>query len=1095
MEGTANPQDVPRILFRLLHEIRVHQIELELQNEELRSASAQLEESRAKYLDLYDFAPVGYLSLNDKGLILEASLTASRLLGLDRSSLINTPFSAYVSMSDYGPFRLHLDKLFKSNEPQTCEVELRPAGGGNLHALLDSIFVRDVHGKGSCRTSVIDITERKRMEEELRASETKYRVVADNTYDWEYWVDDTGRFRYISPSCQRITGYSVSEFEKDPQLFLNMVHPDDRAHLETHVKQVRATSVPCELEFRIIHRDRETRWIGHACQPVFDAQGRYLGHRASNRDITERRQAGEELRQSQERLSLALESSRAGTWDRNMVEDQSTWDDYHHLLFGLTPGTYSGNQRDFFSMVHPDDRERVKHEMAAAIDGDAEYSTTYRVVWPDSSVHFLADRGKVYRDSTGRAVRMIGITWDIAELKQAVEALKESQQQLADIIDFLPDATLVIDREGNVIAWNRAIEEMTGVRAADMLGKGNYEYALPFYGERRPILIDLVLEPQEEIETSYTIIKRKKTVLVGEACVPALRGSQAYLLGTASILRDSQGKVIGAIESIRDITERKRVEEALARAEGKYRGIFENALEGIYQSTVEGRYISCNPALARILGYDSPEELLDTITDIAQQLYVNPEQRAELLRLIDERGAAERFEVQFYRKDKTVAWVVLNVRGVRDESGKLTYLEGIAQDVTESRAFEAQLRQAQKTEAIGTLAGGIAHDFNNILGIIMGYAEIAELSVTEDSKAKHSIDEVLRATHRAKDLVKQILTFSRKTEQERKPLQTTPIVKEAIKLLRASLPTTIEIRQEIELSGGNDLALADPTQIHQVLMNLATNAAHAMREKGGVLRVALSSVHFDSLDVGKPMDLSPGGYLNLTVEDTGPGMDRTIIDRIFDPYFTTKGPGEGTGLGLAVVAGIVKSHGGAITVNSEPGKGTAFHVYFPRLEGGETSEKEVLAPIPRGNERILLVDDEEALVNAMKRMLEHLGYKVTATSSSAEALSLFHQRAEHFDLMITDYTMPKMTGTDLAREIIQIRPDIPIILCTGFNERISEESIRETGISGLLMKPVSLRAVAELIRNVLKTRDDQSQCEPDTTPPDKPDHQCMGSRP
>ena len=368
-------------------------------------------------------------------------------------------------------------------------------------------------------------------------------------------------------------------------------------------------------------------------------------------------------------------------------------------------------------------------EMAAALDGDAEYSTTYRVVWPDSSVHFLADRGKVYRDSTGRAVRMIGISWDIAELKQAEEALKESKQQLADIINFLPDATLVIDREGKVIAWNRAIEEMTGIAAADMLGKGNYEYALPFYGERRPILIDLVLKPQEEIETNYTIIERRRTVLVGEAYVPALRGNKAHLLGTASILRDSQGNVVGAIESIRDITERKRVEDALARAEAKYRGIFENALEGIYQTTVAGRFISCNPTLARILGYDSPEELLDTVTDIAQQLYVKPEQRGELLRLLDERGTAKKFEVQFFRKDKSVAWVVLNIRGVRDESGKLAYLEGIAQDVTESRALESQLRQAQKIEAIGTLAGGIAHDFNNILGIIMGYAEIAGLDL------------------------------------------------------------------------------------------------------------------------------------------------------------------------------------------------------------------------------------------------------------------------------------------------------------------------------------------------------------------------------
>jgi CheY-like chemotaxis protein len=254
-------------------------------------------------------------------------------------------------------------------------------------------------------------------------------------------------------------------------------------------------------------------------------------------------------------------------------------------------------------------------------------------------------------------------------------------------------------------------------------------------------------------------------------------------------------------------------------------------------------------------------------------------------------------------------------------------------------------------------------------------------------------------------------------------------------------------------------------------MNLATNAAHAMREKGGVLRVTLSLVHLDSLDVGRPMELSPGRYLDLTVEDTGHGMDRTIIDRIFDPYFTTKGPGEGTGLGLAVVHGIVKSYGGAIQVYSELGNGTAFYVYLPKLESGETLEEEVLAPILRGNERILLVDDEETLVNAVKQMLEHLGYKVTATTNSAEALSLFLQRPEDFDLVITDYTMPNMTGDDLAKEIMQIRPDVPIILCTGFNEQINEQAAKSMGIRALIMKPVSLRGIAKVIYEVLKTEE------------------------
>jgi signal transduction histidine kinase/ActR/RegA family two-component response regulator len=415
---------------------------------------------------------------------------------------------------------------------------------------------------------------------------------------------------------------------------------------------------------------------------------------------------------------------------------------------------------------------------------------------------------------------------------------------------------------------------------------------------------------------------------------------------------------------------------------------------------------------------------------------------------------------------------------IRGSDGATKFLLGISEDITErklveekQRALEAELRQSQKMEAIGTMAGGIAHDFNNILGIIMGYAGLAGLDLVKDSPVKRNIDEVLKATHRAKDLVKQILTFSRKGDQERKPMLIIPIVKDTLKFLRASLPTTIEIRPEIDLSPGDDLISGDPSQVQQILMNLSTNAAHAMRERGGTLRIALFPVHFSSSDVGKPLELGAGNYLKLTVEDSGHGMDRTTIDQIFNPFFTTKGPGEGTGLGLAVVHGIVTSYGGAITVSSQMGKGTAFHVYLSKLETGETAKTEAVAELPGGRERILLVDDEELLVNAVKQLLEYLGYKVAATTSSAEALLAFRRQPEDFDLVITDYTMPKMTGTDLADQIVQIRPDIPIILCTGFNERIDKEGARKSGICALMMKPASVREIAETIRKVLETRE------------------------
>jgi nitrogen-specific signal transduction histidine kinase len=368
-------------------------------------------------------------------------------------------------------------------------------------------------------------------------------------------------------------------------------------------------------------------------------------------------------------------------------------------------------------------------------------------------------------------------------------------------------------------------------------------------------------------------------------------------------------------------------------------------------------------------------------------------------------------------------------------------------------------------EAIGTLAGGIAHDFNNILGAIIGYTEMALYEAPASSKNRNNMEEVLKAGHRAKDLVQQILAFSRQSEQERQPVLIHLIIKEALKLLRASLPSTIEIRQNIRTDLG--AVLADPTQIHQVMMNLCTNAHHAMSEKGGMLGVTLSDVELDVKEVVAYPDLKPGSYLKLTVSDTGQGMDPNVIERIFDPYFTTKEKGVGTGLGLAVVHGIVKSHGGMITVQSEKGKGSAFQVFFPVVKTQVKPEAKTMESLHTGNERILFVDDEQALVDLGKKMLESLGYRAECRMSSIEALESFRSQPDKFDLVITDMTMPNMTGERLAKEMMGIRPDIPIILCTGYSERITREEAMELGIKEFVLKPFKINDFANTIRKVL----------------------------
>ena len=419
----------------------------------------------------------------------------------------------------------------------------------------------------------------------------------------------------------------------------------------------------------------------------------------------------------------------------------------------------------------------------------------------------------------------------------------------------------------------------------------------------------------------------------------------------------------------------------------------------------------------------------------------------DILKQVHQTGRPVNQPVSLYRDGRIEGWRKNYVYKL--PSGEIV---SVYDDVTERKQaeevrekLENQLRQAQKMEAISTLAGGIAHDFNNILSAILGYTQLAQMKLPDESEIQDDLHEVLQASERAKKLIKQILTMARSQEQEKQPVELRLIVREALKLLRASIPSFIEIQQEIGEETG--IINADPTQMHQVLMNLCTNAAHAMAEQGGVLEVRL---HSKAIDTGQnEMDLSPGEYSELTVRDTGHGMTPDVMEKIFDPYFTTKPPGEGTGVGLSVVYGIVSQHNGAITVESEPEKGTAFHVYLPVIKQqnqavNPTSE----TPLPRGNERILYIDDEPSLARIGKEMLARLCYDAVSMTSSPEALDLIGEDPHRFDLVITDTTMPQMPGDILARELMKIRPDMPVIICTGYSSRMSLEKAKAMGIRG-----------------------------------------------
>ncbi|MCP3922901.1 MAG: PAS domain S-box protein [Desulfobacterales bacterium] len=634
----------------------------------------------------------------------------------------------------------------------------------------------------------------------------------------------------------------------------------------------------------------------------------------------------------------------------------------------------------------------------------------------------------------------------VKELEHLEEELLIEREFSKATISSLPGIFYVINEHGKFLKWNRNFETLTGYSVDDIANMLPEDF---FPLKRRNDVNNAI---KDVFEKGHSLLEIDVISKNGRITPHLLTGARFKVKGTLCVVG------VGL-----NISKRLQVEKSLKESEKKYRDLFNEAPIGLYRSTFDGKIISFNSTAAKIFGYNETDEDIYKVS--MGDLYVNPKLRDEFLDKLNSKGKVFDSEILLRKKNGDKFWGLISAVLQKNKKDNIHYYDGFIYDITETKRLKDQLLQAQKMEAIGTLAGGIAHDFNNILGAIFGYAQLAKIKSSGNHKIEKYIDQIYMASERAKGLVQQILAFSRQTESKKIPVDVGMVVKESLKLLRATIPTTIKIDHNIKSNIGT--VQADQIQIHQIVMNICTNAFHAMEDEGGRLDVELGPVKFTSSDSSVYQDIKPGEYLKLTVADTGHGMSADTISHIFEPYFTTKGVGEGTGMGLSTVHGIVKNHQGIIQVYSEPDIGTSFHIFLPLIRKKAEKVTDESDFLQNGNETILFVDDEIYLVEIGKELLSGLGYKVETFNNAADALKYFRLQPDKYDILITDLTMPDMTGDILASEFKKIRPDIPVILCTGFSKKITSENANEMGIDSLLMKPLTIYELSDTIRGLL----------------------------
>lgn len=997
------------------------------------------------------------------------------------------------------------------------------------------------------------------------------------------WViDRSGHITFCNPRLAKILGYMVEEIT-GKHVFAFMDNRNKIIALEYEKRQMQGIRERHDFEF--IRKDGKRIIVSVESAPRFDENGTFLGSVSAIQDITGQREMEENLRASEERYRLLIENAAQGIV---VVQDLRIKYANNKLaeITGYDLEELLGKQ--FMEYIHPDDLSIVLDRHRRLISGaDVPPKYSFRIINKRGEPRWLKINA-ILQEWEGRPATLNFLS-DITEQVDTEKALRDANQQYQSIIEFLPDATFVINASGEVIAWNRAIEEMTKVEKKDILGKGEHAYAVPFYGQKRKLLIDYILENTPDLKLNYMNVKRDGNILYADVFVPNLRNGQgACCMVKASLLFDSGGNVAGAIESVRDITELKLAEKAMMESEKRYRNIFNHSRDGIFQSTPGGKFIRVNQALAQIYGLKSPEEVLARITDVPSQLYANPEKRKELTYILQSDGFIDDFEAEFMTAQGKRIWVLISARSVRDDSGNIKFYEGTVRDISKRKTAEEELRRiqamqkatlestadgiivtgldgtillsnhrfaeiwhfpeeimrknhsralvryawndmedpedflqrareiktsealessvicfkdgrilerfstplifngeitgrvasyrdisdiqnmeeelyrTQKLDSLGILAGGIAHDFNNILTGILGNITLARMETRADTSLYSILDEAEKAAIRAKDLTMQLLTFARGGAPVKKTAALPDILLDTVKFaLRGSKSTC-----EFDISRDLWHADIDKGQISQVINNIIINSDEAMPQGGSITIKADNIV----LKANEILTLLPGHYLKIRISDSGIGISEEHLDRIFDPYFTTKQ--RGSGLGLATSYSIVKSHGGTITVDSQLGSGSIFNIYLPAANGEEQIQLSAPSLKKSREGRILVMDDEPMVLEVATRMLRHIGYSdIETAADGSEAINKYSaslKEGKPYSIVITDLTVPGgIGGEEAIRQLLELNPDVKVIVSSGYSSGPVLADYKQYGFSAVAGKPYTVEELTNALDEAL----------------------------